>query len=388
MDEQNPNIKAAYPAPLSVMLGAEQQSLNTLMGGLSSVISNHKFEAQGAGIFHVVDMNLRDGMFASGLVDGYRNLGAGEDRPIIVSGTHSDETQVETVRAALLGKNALGQVHALDATTTVAKILRNKLECVGGGDLVMYAHAAYPGQLPGFKLPRMVDRLADMVSPHGAVVTLHNSGPSDVEDIRRKVLHLPNFASPGLTCDTHGRLEQAFSGTKMYSFSITVPNLVKLPANEKAIQALFNGEEAALEGQDATDAAKIRNVLEVIAGGKQTLDEAIAEMGDASREQAQRYFAERAMNAGDSTFSLSVGGGQMIMAFRSLDVARGAFDAISQKAAQMNPPALTLPITRDVAPTLDKTGAYAEWKETLAEKHGITNPPAVGQAAIKSSLLR
>ena len=378
MDDPTQSDSLTPQKPPSMALGTEQASFGTLMQGLSSLINTHKSQLSAPPHFHVVDMKLGDGEFAAGLVDHYRTTHTDGSRPIVISGIDTNPQGLGDARDRLADKSALGQVHEIDAANTVASTIRNRLECAGGSDLVLFSHAGY--DLPAFKLPRMVDRLSDMVAPYGAVVTVHNHGASDAHDIRGKVMGIASHATPGLRCDTHPRLEQAFAGGKLTSFSVTVPNVVKLPANAVAIEAIFSGNEAVLGGKDAVDAAQFRSVLEVIAGGKDTFDTAIANMDETARDAAIEHFADKMAHARGGEMAITVGGGQMVMAFRDPQLARQAFGAISKAAGDMSPPALALPISPALTTGFDKQAAHANWKAALEEDHGITNPPAVPQA--------
>lgn len=365
-----PARNASAP-PLSLTLGADGQAVSALLGVVSAVVTGHKSTSHDEAVFRIADLNIGDGHIAASVVDAYRTT----DRSgaVRVSGTHTDSTALEAARGALQGRGVLGMLDMQDASASPAAALRNRLECGGGADMVLYPHAAYPDKLPAFKLPRMVDRLGDMAAPHGAVVTLHNHGPSDVDDIRGKVLGLPVHAAAGLNCNTQQRLEESFQNARLHSFSVTVPNTISLPTNMKAVEAIFIGDVVHLDGKDAADAASIRDTLETLAGGTQALDAAIAGMNGAQRVKAVQYFAQRIKQAGGRDLPLTVGGGQMVMAFRSPEVAQEAFAAVNQVCRTMNPPAIALPISQDVMPEFDKRGAHADWTGKLAEQ-GITAP--------------
>lgn len=382
-----PTVASSFAPPMSMAFGTDQQAVSALVGAVFSVVERHRISSHDTPLFRIADLSIGDGTLAVSVVDAFRAHGRDASAMVRVCGTETDATALEQAREALMQRDALGVLGVHDASSSPAAELRNKLECAGGADVVVYAHAAYPHRLPSFKLSRMVDRLGDMAAPHGAVITLHNHGPSDIEDIRRQVLGQPVHSAIGVNCNTQGRLEAAFDGAKLYSFSVTVPNMVALPANMKAVKALFDGEEKSLSGKDAADAAIIRETLEVIAGGRERFAEALAGMDEAARQQASHYFAERIRHAGGRDLPLTVGGGQVVMAFRSQNVAQEAFAAASAACQEMSPPAIALPITREVMPEFDKQSAHKDWKSRLAD-HGIVNPPRVCQSGLDSGRSR
>lgn len=372
---------SADALPVSLRLGAEQDALTRLVGGVSEAISSYKPDTTP---FQVLDMNLYDGSLACSVVDGYRICFPDPGRSITISGAYSDEAYLEAARTQLSERNALGRIAALDVGSTVANVLRNKLNCVGRGDLVLYAHAAYPHYLPPFKLPRMVDRLADMVSDHGAVMTLHSYGTSDVDLIREHMLRMPSFGSPGRDCGTQKKLEEAFgmASSQLHAFSVTIPNVVMIPDNSKAVAAIFNNRQAGLIGQDAIDAAKIRNVLEVVAGSADTLNAAIADLSAEEKNHAQDFFAGRSQHSHNGDIALTVGGGHMVIGSRSLEVSRSMFAAMQDVAAGMQPPALVMPISNSVSPNFDRLGTHAEWCQILKHHHGIAHAPQVNAVSL------
>lgn len=369
--DDSPTRKAANVPPLSLTLGADGQAVSALLGVVSAVVTGHKTVSTDESVFRIADLNIGDGHIAASVVDAYR--ASNRNGPVRVSGTHTDFDALESARESLQSRGVLGTLDLQDASASPAAALRNRLECGGGADLVLYPHAAYPDKLPPFKLPRMVDRLGDMVAPHGAVVTLHNHGPADIDEIRSKVLGLPAHSAAGVNCNTQKRLEEGFQGAKLHSFSVTVPNTLELPANMKAIEALFIGDVSHLGSKDAADAKTIRNTLESLSGGAKELDAAIAGMDGGQRVQAVQYFGQRIKQAGGKDLPITLGGGQMVMAFRSSEVAQEAFSAVNKVCQGMTPPAIALPISRDVMPEFDKRSAHADWSGKLAQQ-GIVAP--------------
>lgn len=385
MDEK-PTLSNTFSPPFSVLLGADQRSLSHLIGSVSAVVSRHKISASTSPLFRVADLNMGDGELAGCVVDAFRQQEGNSHSHISVSGTDINAQALEHAREVLAGRGALGILGLQDASSSPAAELRNRLECGGGADMVIYAHAAYPSRLPSSKLERMVDRLGDISAPHGAIVTLHNHGPSDVDDIRKQVLGLPAFSTAGANCNTQQLLEKAFDKAsqspgraKLYSFSVTVPNMVMLPANMLAVEAVLSRQESTLTGQDKKDAQVIRGLLETLAGSKEACDKALSAQESGGHEKASRFFAERIAQAGGKELPITVGGGQMVFAFRSRDVAQQAFTAANHACQDMTPPAIALPISRDIMPEFDKHTAHSNWKNKLAE-HGVRNPPRVCQA--------
>lgn len=379
MDDK-PSQAAGLP-PLSLRLGADGQAIAALMGAVSAVVNNHKKAETADTVFRIADLNIGDGHIAVAAADAYRAHCGAEAGSITVSGTDSFSGNLATAKKALAAKKALGVLDLQDASSSPANMLRNRLKCAGGADMVMYSHAAYPDKLQPFKLPRMVDRLGDMAAPHGAVITLHNHGPADVDDIRKQVFNLPCHAAAGLNCNTQHRLESAFDAAQLHSFSVTVPNTLDLPANMRAIEAIFIGDTRNLGGKDAADAKAIGEVLQELAGGADALKEAVAAMDGTAKVKAVQYFANRIKEAGGKDLPITVGGGQMVMAFRSAKIAQEAFATVNDICQQMSPPAIALPISRDVMPEFDKHSAHNEWKGRLAE-HGISRAPKVCQVEL------
>jgi hypothetical protein len=383
MDDKPSPVTSVSPLA-SIALGADQKAVSLLVGAVSGVIETHKSSTSESPLFRIADLNLGDGAMAATVVDAFRQQMNNTNAFVRVSGTELDESALESARELLDSRDALGVIGLHDASSSPAAELRNRLQCGGGADMVVYAHAAYPSKLPSFKLQRMVDRLGDMAAPHGAVVTLHNHGPSDVDDIRKQVFSRPAFATAGNNCNTQERLEQSFRDAKLHSFSVTVPNVAHLPVNLEAITAIFSGTESMLSGKDAEDAAQIRVTLEAMAGGKEKMDAAIEDMDDAARGKAVQYFEKRVKQAGGHDLPITIGGGQMVMAFRSQALAQEAFAAVNRTCMEMNPPAIALPISKSVMPEFDKKSAHSEWKSKLAE-HGIHNPPKVCQADLDNN---
>lgn len=380
MDDK-PTQGQPFSPPPSIALGVDQNAISALVGALSPVVERYKHSTSESPVFRIADLNLGDGGIAACVVDAFRGHTANKSAHIRVSGTELDAGALEKAREMLGGRNALGLLDMQDASSSPAAALRNKLECGGGADVVMYAHAAYPNKLPSFKLARMVDRLGDMAAPHGAIVTLHNHGPSDADAIRKQALGLPGFSTAGLNCNTQQRLEQSFNSAKLHSFSVTVPNTVELPANIHAVEAIFSGTESTLNEKDVADAKTIRQTLEAIAGGKDKLDSTIAAMDDGERDTAKHYFTSRIREAGGHNLPITLGGGQMVMAFRSQDVAKEAFAEVHKACQQMSPPAIALPISRDLMPDFDKNAAHSAWKDAL-QQQGVAHPPRVCQAEL------
>lgn len=377
--DDTPTQKSAAVPPLSLALGTDGKAVSALLGVVSAVVNAHKIVETDEAVFRIADLNIGDGHIAASVVDALRE-GGNISGAIAVSGTHTNPDELTAARKTLGKLDVLGTLDVQDASTSPALSLRNRLECGGGADMVLYAHAAYPDKLPAFKLPRMVDRLGDVAAPHGAVVTLHNHGPADVDDIRGKVLGMPVFATAGVNCNTQKRLEDSFQSAKLHSFSVTVPNTIDLPANMKAIESIFIGSEANLAGKDLADAKTIRATLETLAGSKDALSDAVAGMDGSQRVKAVQYFAERIKQAGGHDLPITVGGGQMVMAFRSPQVAQEAFAAVNQVCSQMTPPAIALPVSREVMPEFDKRSAHADWSASLTQR-GI-KPPMVCQAEL------
>lgn len=379
MDSQ-PTLGSSFAPPSSIALGADQYAVSTLVGAISTLIHRRKGNLFESPIFRIADLNIGDGSVSACVVDAFRRH-CGQDAYVRVSGTEKDAAVLEQAREALLARNALGVLDVQDAASNPAKTLRNRLECGGGADMVVYAHAAYPERLSGTRLPRMVNRLGDMVATrHGAVVTLHNHGASDADVIREKMTGRRNHSTAGVICNTQHKLEQAFNDTHMHAFSITVPNAVTLPANMRAVDAVLSRGEAALGGKDAADAAAMRDMLEKLSGGGKELDAALAAMGDDARQDLSAFFRRRIRQAGGKDMPVTVGGGQMVMAFHSAELAQEAFKAVNIACREMSPPAIALPISRSVMPEFDKSGAHEEWKGKLAE-HGI-DPPRVCQTEL------
>lgn len=368
------------PTQDSLPFGDEQPIIHHLMGKLSDVIHQHKFVQKGPQHLLMVDLNMGNGAFAEGFVDTYLKSPAGQTGTISISGTGHCDDQLEEARSRLRRKNALGQLFEMDPSNTVGQQLRNKLGCVGGADIVAYAHAAYPSRLPSHKLPRMVDRLGDLIAGHGAVVTVHHHGASDVDEIKSKLFKKPCFSAPGRNCNTQHKLESAFSEANLHSFAITVPNYMTVPANLKAIEAIFTQQDAELSGRNAGDAVILRGVFEQIAGGKETFAEVLAEMGESERSGAIKYFADKIENGNGKTMPLGLGGGQVVVAFRSPELAAEAFQVMTRETGKLDIPAVVMPLSRGLSAGFDKKAAYGDWKEKLGREHGISNPPAVCQA--------
>lgn len=368
-------------APLSMTLGADSQAVSALMGVVSSVINTHKISETHEPTFRIADLNIGDGHIAANAVKAVRDSCGASASSIRVSGTDIDLDSLDAARRNLKSCDALGTLAQQDASSSPANMLRNRLKCGGGADMVMYAHAAYPDKLTAFKLPRMVDRLGDMAAPHGAVLTLHNHGPSDVDDIRQAVLDIPGHSVAGLNCNTQHRLEKTFQDARLHSFSVTVPATIDLPANMRAVEGIFIGDEKNLGAKDRQDAKVIRETLEILGGGAEAFKEAVADMDGMQRVKAVQYFDKRIKAAGGKDLPITVGGGQMVMAFRSQQVAQEAFAAVNEACQEMVPPAIALPISRDVMPEFDKQTAHAEWSDTL-QKSGI-KPPRVCQSELE-----
>lgn len=358
--------------PLCVTLGADHDDTPQIVGQLSRIVEARKTAATSANPLHMLYFNIGNGVLAGQMADAIA-------APLRISGTESDAMAMEEARRVLVGKAALGALHSLDPSNSPAMALRNKFGCVGGADLLVYAHGAYPGRLPQFKLSRMVERLGDLTSRNGAIVTLHNHGPSDVDTIKKSVFGLPNFSAPGLNCNTQHKLESSFNEAKLYSFSVIVPNYMELPANIIALEAIFERKEMFLDGQDAEDADVLLKTLESVAGGKEALQETLQGMDSLSL----KFFKERIAETGGQSLPITVGGGQMVMAFHSLDMAREAFAAVQAASRGMDIPPIVLPIHREISPQFDKHTTYGEWKVTL-QKRGIVEPPLVAQIAAQN----
>ncbi|MBM3618985.1 MAG: hypothetical protein FJX23_10650 [Alphaproteobacteria bacterium] len=358
--------------PLCVTLGADHDDTPNVVGQLSRIVSARRSGVAAENPLHMLYFNIGNGVLAAQMADAIAS-------PLRISGTESDAAAMEEARRVLVGKSVLGALHDLDPSNSPAMALRNKFGCVGGADLLVYAHGAYPGRLPQFKLSRMVERLGDLTSRNGAIVTLHNHGPSDVDTIKKSVLGLPNFSAPGLNCNTQHKLENAFGEAKLYSFSVIVPNYMELPANLVALEAIFERQEMQLEGKDADDAEILLQTLQKVAGGKEALQETLQGLDSLSL----RFFKERIAETGGKSLPITVGGGQMVMAFHSLEMAQEAFAAMRDATRSMDIPPILLPIHREVSPHFDKHASYGEWKVTL-QKRGIVEPPIVAQIAAQN----
>lgn len=357
---------ARHLPPLCVTLGADHSDTPQVVAQLAQIIQRRKTR-QINNPLHMLYFNIGNGEMAGHMVDMCCS-------PLRISGTEQDEAALESAKSLLARKKSLGLLYSLDPSNSPASALRNKFECVGGADMVVYAHGAYPHRLPQFKLTRMVERLNDLTAPHGAVVTLHHYGPSDVDHLRRNIGLQPHFAAAGVACNTQHRLENAFNEGKMYAFSVIMPNCFDLPANLVALDALFAGDESSLTTEDARDAALIRQVLEQVAGGKEALDETL----QGAESLALRFFKDRIAEHAGASLPITLGGGQMVMAFHSLELAQEAFLLMQAASRSLPIPSIVLPISTDVAPSFDKRGTYEEWTVTL-RKRGILQPPQVAQ---------
>jgi hypothetical protein len=365
--------------PASVALGAESMAVTTLIGVVASVVNNHK--KSGKQTFHITDMNVGDGHIVSRVVGEYRSQCGASARDVEISGFDSDPNHFEQAGLALTENGiTAASLHHMDVTSTPGSSLRNRIECAAGVDLVLYPHAAYPAKLQSNKLPRMIDRLGDMALREGAIVTLHNHGPADVDEIRKHALGIPSHSVAGVLCKTQERLEQGFQQRDgLYSFSVTVPNTIELPANMEAVEAIFTGESDHLTGKDAEDVGVIRDTLAKLAGSHGQLQDIIEGMDGEQQGRALHYFQKRIRDAGGNDLPITVGGGQMVMAFKSPEIAREAFKAINQMCQQLSPPAIALPISPTIMPEFDKAGAHEDWVGKLHEA-GIC-PPKVHQMA-------
>lgn len=362
-----------FVPPLCVTLGADHDDTPSIVGQLSKIVSARRFAAAtSANPLHMLYFNIGNGGLAGQMADAIA-------APLRISGTENDAVAMEEARRVLVGKAALGALHSLDPSNSPAMALRNKFGCVGGADLLVYAHGAYPGRLPQFKMSRMVERLGDLISRNGAIVTLHNHGPSDVDTIKKSVFGLPNFSAAGVNCNTQHRLESAFGEAKLYSFSVIVPNYMELPANIVALEAIFEQKTAFLDDKDAEDAEILLKTLESVAGGKEALQETLQGVDSLSL----RFFKDRIAETGGKSLPITVGGGQMVMAFHSLEMAQEAFAAVRDASRSMDIPPIVLPIHREVSPQFDKHTSYGEWKVML-QKRGLVEPPIVAQIAAQN----
>lgn len=363
------------PSP-GATLGAEGQSVIALIGVVCNVVNRHK--AGDKTIFCIADLKVGDGHMAARIVDEYQAQCQDATRLAKVSGFETNQELLEKAEAALSARNALGILRVADVTSTPGGRLRNSLECGAGADLVLYTHAAYPRKLENSKLPRMVDRLGDMVLEKGVIVTLHNYGPADLDDIRTYILGLPMDLVAGAFCNTQGRLEQSFEQHReLHCFSVTVPNTIDLPANIEAMKAILSGYKDRLSGKDANDAVAIQTILAMLAGGQKQLHNIIHSMDAEQQAKAISYFERRIAQAQGSDLPITIGGGQMLMAFKSAAIAQEAFTVINEACQQMVPPAIALPVSSSVMPEFDKTGAHGTWAAKLQE-FGIS-PPQVHQ---------
>lgn len=362
----------SFIAPLCVTLGADHGDTPHVVGQVAQLVGKKRNQA--ANPLNMLYFNIGDGMLAGQMADAIRSRMPAQS--IRISGTEQNEQLLPQAQSLLKHKSALGVLHALDPSNSPAVALRNRLECVGGADMLVYAHGAYPGRLPAFKLSRMVERLGDLIAPHGAVVTLHNHGISDVDTIRKQVLGLAHFSAPGLHCNTQHKLESAFGAARLHSFSVIVPNYLELPANLLALEAIFEGADHELDGQDADDAEVLRRTLEQVAGGKEVLEETLQEADAVALE----FFRDRITGAEGKSMPITLGGGQMVMAFHSLEMAQAAFAAMQEAARHMDIPAIVLPIDRAIAPELNAHATHSEWKQAL-QKRGIIQPPEIAQLA-------
>lgn len=372
--DEEPIQKPVFVPPLSMALGVDTLAASPLMGGIAAVVCAHKEAEIQQTIFRIADLHLGDGHIVAGMVDAMRNHLGRQTGVIQVSGIDSDAVILENARVLLDSHGIPAVLHPLDAASCPAAMLRNRLQCAGGADVVMFAHAAYPHILPESKLSRMIDRLGDVVAAHGVIITLHHHGPADVDDISQLLLGYPVMVGAGLTCNTQSRLERGFQEAKLHSFSITLPNIIKLPANPYAIEAVFSGRVPA--ERDAEDMEEFRGLLEAIVGGDIALRQTIADMDIDAKQRTIRYFTDRIAQTKGNALYLTAGGGQMIMAFRSAQVAQSAFSAINAACAEMTPPAIALPISSYLMPEFDSRKAHADWRQSLA-RHGIMTPPRV-----------
>ncbi|MCH2548073.1 MAG: hypothetical protein MK052_10760 [Alphaproteobacteria bacterium] len=374
--------ESTQPSPFNapshhvVMADSNNPAVASLIGIVTSIIHSQKNTSSS---FRIADMNLGSANFTSNTVDAIRET-CGEQANVQVSGTTTNESAIANMREWLSAKNALGELHNEDASTSPANRLRNRLNCSGGADMVLFAHGAYPANLSTSKLPRMVDRLGDVAADHGVVLTLHNHGPSDADEICQHVFDMPMRSSAGLNCNTQHKLEKSFQDAKLYAFSVTIPNATEFPANAQAFDAVFNQSNAGLSAKDQKDTIAIQERLAKMLGGEKNLKAAISAMDEDAQSQASQYFKRRitASKSESNTLAITVGGGQMIMAFRSKNIAQQAFDEISKSCENMHPPAIALPITRSLMPNFDKSAAHAQWTEKLSAI-GIAKPPQVCQ---------
>lgn len=379
-DDDAPTRNHLFTPPLSVTLGAESPTVFALIGAVSGVVNRHK--AGEKSIFCIADMNIGDGDFAARVVDEYRDQCKESSRIVKVSGFDTDCQDFQKAESLLAERDALGILREADIVTTPSGRLRNYLECGAGADMVLYAHAAYPAKLQKSKLPRMVDRLGDMALEKGAIISLHNYGPADVDDIPKHALALPIQMVAGVFCNTQGDLETQFEQhQELHSFSVTVPNTIELPANIAAVKAILEGKENRLGKKDAADAEIIAGTLAKLVDGAEQLYTILRRMGDEQRAKAMDYFTRRITLCGGRNLLITVGGGQMVMAFKSVILAKEAFFAVNELCQRVTPPAIALPVSTTIMPEFNKVDAHETWKAQLGVL--CVTPPQVHQAGVR-----
>lgn len=377
----SPTTEVNFPSKSPSFPGEKQEveTVSALLGTVGGILQRHKAQALGgATTFHALDMRMAQPAWMEQLAQTLHTQGVVTPGGLRVSGFHPEERVVTAAGERLASNGFEASLHSLDVHTTEGLKLRNRLG--GWADLAVYAHAAYPHQLPEFKLPRMVSRLGDMLAQHGAAVTIHHAGGSDVDHICKDILHLPVASKAGLRCQTEQMIEQSFGASKLHAFSITVPNFVQIPNDPEAFEAVFHQlEPAQLTETTRQHAAQVWNVLAEMAGGHEVLQEAIESMGESARTIAVQHLVERGKAEPNQPLTLSLDSAQVVMAFRNLEVAREAFAQVQQMGEAMSPPCLALPISRTIAPETDKQKMHDDWCARLESDHGVSHLPTVCQ---------
>lgn len=361
-----PQEEDTVPPP-KIMLEADAHSISLLVGGLTECLENYKRTYMASRTFRIADLHLYSHEISRSISRTVRHHLKYSEH-LRFSGTLRKSGEQEQFESLLSEQNMEGHIIEDDASSMPANHLRNRLGCVGGADLVFYAHAAYPAFLPKHKLARMVDRLGDMVSSIGGIVTLHNHGQSDVELISDYVLgHQKRHA--GHHCGTQQRLQEAFAESKLHSFAVTVANVMSLPANRSAIRKIIEGKEC-----DCEDSRLIYAAFCKIAGGEAQLKHHLDCLNEVKRARALEFFDKRILAAGGKEMPITVGGGQLLFAFRNFALAQQAFHHLNITCREMHPPAIAIPLSGSLQSIWDAELETGIWNERLSAR-GIITPP-------------
>lgn len=370
-----PQEEDAMPPP-KIMLEADARSIALLVGELTECLESYKRDRMASRTFRIADLHLYSSEISRSISRTVRHHLKYSDH-LRFSGTLRKQGAQELFESLLTEQNLEGHIIEEDASSVPASHLRNRLGCGGGADLVLYAHAAYPAFLPKHKLARMVDRLSDMVSPIGGIVTLHNHGQSDVELISDYVLgHGKRHV--GHHCGTQQRLQEAFADSKLHSFAVTVANVVSLPANRIAIRKIIEGREL-----DCDDSRLIYSAFCKIAGGETQLKHHLDCLNEVKRRRAMEFFDKRILAAGGKEMPITVGGGQLLFAFRNFELAKLAFHLLNIVCREMHPPAIAIPLSRSLRAVWDEELETGIWNERLTAGGIITPPQTVLQSVAR-----